>query len=737
MKTTDRINHGLIVTAMLLIAVYCNAQFYPTGGYQEGLYGNGGDDTFEFFNTPGNLIAIGGDDEVFLAWDAPFPIGEVKYDDASAEMWYWLNSPSSGNDYFYVRFNPPFDGFLTDIAVLNSASSPVTWQDIRVCPDDGSGKPNLAGAWQIFSSITVSSIPQAGGEWEVLSLSVPQPVSAGTTFFIVTRWTSGSVTGPFVATDTGTNSGRSAWSVDGGTTWNTWTENFIMRAFVTTEPAAGVQIIPSPEIPSGALPVMALATGEISFPKSNKIAASLKYSPLINQGKSIIGLSEYKIYRSEIASGPYTIIDSVPATSYTDQNAENNTEYFYVVTAQYQKGESEYSNEAAVLPQAAATLAYQNTFDTDNGGFYPKGEWEWGVPAYAGGPPAAYSTPNLWGTNLDGTYGNFTNSWLLQPFDVHFSSTCRVSFATWFQTQSGKDYGYFAVDHDYDNVYDVLDSYSGSSSGWQMKEIIIPDSLKSDYVRFAFILLSDHVTTYAGFYIDDLTVESYAEISLKTFIEGPFVESEMTTALNSAGILPFDQPFNSNPSALWYYTGSENVSSIPNVNVTDWILVELRQTAGNASTATSDAMIARQAGFILKNGNIVALNGSSNLKIPAGVNQNLYIVVWHRNHLGIMSSSPPIKTSEVYSWDFTTGYEKAFGGATAHKELAPEIWGMISGDGDGNGLIETLDKNTIWTSQSGQFGYNEGDFTLDGQVNNSDKNQSWLLNLGSVTSIPY
>lgn len=736
MKAHKLINRCIILFVMLFTSLLCNAQFYKTGGYQGGLHGNGGNDTFEYLNPPGNLVAVGGNDEVFLEWDAPFPIGEIKYDDATAEMWYWLNNPSSGNDYFYVRFDSPINGYLTHIAVLNSASSSALWQDIRVCPDNGSGKPDLAAAWQSYPSVAVNSNPQEGGEWEVLTLTVSEPVSVGTKFYIVTHWPAGSTTGPFVGTDTGSNSGKSAWSVNGGTTWNIWSENFIMRSFITTETGANFTLTTEPKTKAGSLPVQSLVSGELTLLKTNKIASSLYIPSFSVQGKAVSGLTNYKIYRSETSSGPYAFIDLAPGTSFTDLNVDNNTEYFYVVTAQYHKGESIYSNESASLPQAAAGLTYQNDFDINNGGFYPKGDWEWGAPAYAGGPPAAYSPPNLWGTNLDGAYSNFTNSWLIQPFDVHFSSTCKVSFATWYLTQSTKDYCYFAVDHDYDNVYDVLATYTGSSSGWQMKEIIIPDSLKSSYARFAFILLSDHVTTNAGFYIDNLTVESYTELNLKAYIEGPFNGSQMTTTLNSEGLLPLAQPFNSNPSSLWYYTGSESVVSIPNANTTDWILVELRQTAGGASTATSATMIARQAGFIQKNGNITGLDGSSNLRIPVGIDQNLYLVVWQRNHLGIMSSNPLTISNGVYTYDYTTAASKVYGGSAGYKEINPGIWGMVGGDADADGLINDNDKNLIWQIQAGLGSYLSGDFNLDGQVDNRDKNDLLNSNRAFVIQVP-
>jgi hypothetical protein len=210
----------------------------------------------------------------------------------------------------------------------------------------------------------------------------------------------------------------------------------------------------------------------------------------------------------------------------------------------------------------------------------------------------------------------------------------------------------------------------------------------------------------------------------------------VTADVNGAGLLPLTQHFGSNPSAPWYYTGSESVISIPGSNITDWVLVELRQTPGGASTATSATMVARRAGFILQNGSIVEIDGSSNLRIPAGIDQNLFLVLWHRNHIGIMSASPSIKTLDIYSWNFSSGMEMVYGGSSAHKEISPGIWGMFSGDADGNEAIDGSDKITIWEIQSGTSGYKTGDCNLDGQVNNPDKNGYLIPNLGKRTSVP-
>ncbi len=221
------------------------------------------------------------------------------------------------------------------------------------------------------------------------------------------------------------------------------------------------------------------------------------------------------------------------------------------------------------------------------------------------------------------------------------------------------------------------------------------------------------------------------DLHLKAFLEGPFSGTEMGTALNSNNMIPLNHPYSGSP---WYYGGSEYVTSIPNTDVVDWVLVELRQTNGPASTATSGKRIARQAGFILKNGNIVKTDGSGMLHFDVTITQNLYVVVWHRNHLAIMSSGPLSNVGDTYSWDFTTGSGQAYG-TDAQKNLGG-VYGMYAGDGDANGKVETADKSNVWSVQVGRTGYKSGDFDMNSQVMNQDKNELWVPNVGKNSQVP-
>jgi hypothetical protein len=229
----------------------------------------------------------------------------------------------------------------------------------------------------------------------------------------------------------------------------------------------------------------------------------------------------------------------------------------------------------------------------------------------------------------------------------------------------------------------------------------------------------------------NITVVQGLTINLKAMLQGPFVTTEMNPALNNSGLLPLSQPFNTSP---WNYSGIESVSTIPNSNVVDWVLVELRD-APSAAAATSATRIARQAAFILKNGYIVGLDGTSYLIFDNLINQQLFVVIWHRNHLSVLSANALTSNAETYSYDFSTPAGKAFG-VNSQNQLAANSWGMISGDSNGSGLVGTDDLNPSWNTNGGKSGFSTLDLNLDTQLNNVDKDSFWWPNIGKGTNVP-
>ena len=109
-------------------------------------------------------------------------------------------------------------------------------------------------------------------------------------------------------------------------------------------------------------------------------------------------------------------------------------------------------------------------------------------------------------------------------------------------------------------------------------------------------------------------------VDIKLFLEGPYNSSETKMDANLA--IPNTSPYPKDPVF---------VNPIPN-NVVDWVFVELRDKDD------SSIIISSRSAFIKKSGLIVDLDGSSSLQFSKPIG-DYYIVVKHRNHLGVMSSS--------------------------------------------------------------------------------------------------
>ncbi|MCD4745009.1 MAG: hypothetical protein K8R58_01780, partial [Bacteroidales bacterium] len=231
------------------------------------------------------------------------------------------------------------------------------------------------------------------------------------------------------------------------------------------------------------------------------------------------------------------------------------------------------------------------------------------------------------------------------------------------------------------------------------------------------------------------TTLNHVELDIKVFLEGPYHSGlgYMLNWLNGWGYIPLSQSYNQQP---WNYAGTENVAAIPSNEIIDWILLEIRATTGDASTAKSDSIVIRRALFITKDGNIVEIDGASVPVFQLDIAKNNFAVIWHRNHLGVISAFPLVLDNGVYTYDFTTGANQAYGGSLGHKEIGTGIWGMIGGDGDANRQIGNADKNDVWNIQAGNSGYYSGDFNMDGQVAQQDKNDIWVPNSGSGGQVP-
>jgi len=223
-------------------------------------------------------------------------------------------------------------------------------------------------------------------------------------------------------------------------------------------------------------------------------------------------------------------------------------------------------------------------------------------------------------------------------------------------------------------------------------------------------------TTYGE--VEDYSIniiEPEINLSISVFLEGPFNGFGMNTNLNS--ILPLSQPFGANP---WNYSGTENVTTIPGTNIVDWVLVDIRD-AISANQATPETRIVRQAAFLRNDGIIVDLEGNPVLSFTASFENNLYVVIYQRNHIPVISGTSLIQSEGTYFYDFSDGEEKAYGGINGHKEIYSGVWGLFTGNSNGDNIVDDFDKDVNWMNEVGLSGYLSSDVNMDSKSNNKDK----------------
>ncbi len=116
-------------------------------------------------------------------------------------------------------------------------------------------------------------------------------------------------------------------------------------------------------------------------------------------------------------------------------------------------------------------------------------------------------------------------------------------------------------------------------------------------------------------------------------------------------------------------------------NIVDWVWVELRDKDDNT------AVIMSQSGLLQRDGDIVATDGLSNIEMPVKAD-NYYVVIKHRNHLGIMTANTVALSSTSSTVDFTDASNTITYGLNAQTTYGMPsgilaMWtGNINGDTD-------------------------------------------------------
>jgi hypothetical protein len=259
------------------------------------------------------------------------------------------------------------------------------------------------------------------------------------------------------------------------------------------------------------------------------------------------------------------------------------------------------------------------------------------------------------------------------------------------------------------------------------------------------------VTTpsFSNFYL----FTSKAQLSVKAFLQGSYnasvtrhkdVTSGWASILNTNAL---SQPYNI--AAFGNYGGTESVSSGffasnsgSTTDITDWILLELRDAT------TPSTIIARRAAFIREDGQIVDIDGTSDVIFRGVTAASYYVTIRHRNHLGIRSASAQsvngsLGNNSATTYDFTTAQSQAYqnGSITSNDAMAVNgsvylMWGgninpsvntTVSYTGLNNDAVALLailggNQGAVITSV-----YSVGDINMNGTVSFSGLNNDQVF----------
>jgi hypothetical protein len=186
----------------------------------------------------------------------PFSVSwEMIYEDGTWESYYWVGSQSE--DMFAVRYTPVADppyGVTGGRMYVNS-TDPFQWA--ALCPDDGTGLPDVDSPLQVFENLSAPSAPA----W--LEIPFDVTVEEAGDIWLVSRWPDAKALA--VGTDTDQPVEGRGWWHNRSQGWNHFTAgDFAFR--ITLDPQTGAGGGGLPERLSLGLPGPNPARGRLSVP---------------------------------------------------------------------------------------------------------------------------------------------------------------------------------------------------------------------------------------------------------------------------------------------------------------------------------------------------------------------------------------------------------------------------------------------------------------------------------------
>jgi fibronectin type 3 domain-containing protein len=204
------------------------------------------------------------------------------------------------------------------------------------------------------------------------------------------------------------------------------------------------------------------------------------------------------------------------------------------------------------------------------------------------------------------------------------------------------------------------------------------------------------------------TLALTSRANIRVLLEGPYNSGtlQMNKTLNTGGCLAA-------------HFGSILIPA----EAVDSINIELRNTASNPTTRKF------RPAWLLTDGTIRDFSDTTKNCVQfdtlAG---NYFLVIRHRNHIPIMTAVlQALNGATPQAYDFGAAQTQAYG-TDPMADLGSGRYGMISGDTNGDGIVDATDRSSAWNDRL-QTGYKDSDVNLDGIVDASDRSEIWNMRL--------
>ena len=248
---------------------------------------------------------------------------------------------------------------------------------------------------------------------------------------------------------------------------------------------------------------------------------------------------------------------------------------------------------------------------------------------------------------------------------------------------------------------------------------------------------------------DDAFLKSLL-LAAKAILSGPHNGTVMNDDLRVAGIIPTTEPYTAMTQFTHVGGGGESVPSSTfddtgdNNNIVDWMFIELRDKTDNTS------VVATRSALIQKDGDIVDVNGGP-VSFAGVTADDYYVAIRHRNHLGVMSSSPVTLSSTSTALDFTSSGTSTYGTHALRNNGGTMMmwWGDCNSDGTvkyqsvDNDVVEILnamyaDPGNFFNSLGYQnsMGYKSEDVNMDGIIRYQGINNDKVEILNAMYAFP-